>query len=279
MNFAPSMQVIVAQPAVLSRPDVSYDALLKHFPGLVEAHAVCMTGSVAAGWGNTFSDIDLYVFADNELELPIDETMETWPGADQSGLRWTNWMGTYEKTRVDLKVWPTDTLAIALGPYLKAEVELCSMGDFLQDFVYRLSIGIPLKNAGFFWQMRELLDSSSYRRALARFLKVEAENCLTDVAGQLDSGDDMTARVSAVLAAGFIADACLVLYGQLCRRKKWLLRRLEATPECGIGVDEYRTTVLDGARPGESDRDCALRVARWSQAHIVRMEDAFLSKP
>lgn len=279
MNFAPSIQVIVDQPAVLSRPDISYDALLKHFPGLNEAHAVCMTGSVAAGWGNTFSDIDLYVFADDELELPVDETMETWPGADPSGLRWTNWMGTYEQTRVDLKVWPTDTLAIALEPYLKAEVEFCSMGDFLQDFVYRLSIGIALKNVDFFQQMRELLDSSSYRRALARFLKVEAENCLTDVAGQLDTGDDMTARVSAVLAAGFVADACLVLNGQICRRKKWLLRRLEATPECGIGVDEYRTTVLDGARPGESDRDCALRVARWSQAHIVRLEDAFLSKP
>lgn len=279
VSFAPTIQVIAAQPAVLSVPDVSYDALLKHFPGLAEAHAICMTGSVAAGWGNTFSDIDLYVFADKELELPIDETMETWPGMDPSGLRWTNWMGTYDKARVDLKVWPTDTLSVALAPYMASEVEFCSMGDFLQDFVYRLSIGIPLKNEEFFRQMRAHLDRSSYRRALARFLKVEAENCLTDVAGQLDSGDDMTARVSAVLAAGFVADACLVLSGQICRRKKWLLRRLESTPECGIGVDEYRTTVLDGARPGESDRDCARRVARWAQAHIVRLEDAFLSKP
>jgi hypothetical protein len=276
--FNPTIEVIAAQPPVLTAPDLSFEAILKHFPGLAEAEAVCLTGSTAAGWGNTFSDVDLYVFSDKELDLPIDETMETWPGADPSGVRWHNWMGVYDNARIDLKVWPTDSMATALKPYLESEVEFCSMGDFLQDFVYRASIGIPLKNEGFMNGLRELLDASSYRRALARLLKVDAENCLTDVAGQLDSGDYMTARVSAVLAAGFITDASLVLAGQICRRKKWLLRRLESTPQCGISVDQYRTTVLDGLRPSESDGDCARRVARWTQAHLVRLEDAFLSK-
>ena len=100
-----------------------------------------------------------------------------------------------------------------------------------------------------------------------------------DVAGQLDSGDYITARMSAVAAAGRVADACLVLAGELCRGRKWLLRRMESTPSCGITVDEYRANVLDGARPGESDADCARRVARWCQAHMVRMEDAFLTTP
>ncbi|MEU9210508.1 hypothetical protein AB0D27_21755 [Streptomyces sp. NPDC048415] len=275
--FNPTIDVICAQPRVLTPPDLSFEAILKHFPGLAEAEAVCMTGSTAAGWGNTFSDIDLYVFSDKELVLPVDETMETWPGADPSGIRWHNWMGVYDGARVDLKVWPTNTLATALARYLETEVEFCSMGDFLQDFVYRLSIGIPLKNEKFFQEMNELLDSSSYKRALARLLKADAENSFTDVAGQLDSGDFMSARVSADIAADHVADASLVLAGQLCRRRKWLLRRLEGTPECGITVDEYRSMVLDGARPGESDGDCARRVARWTQAHLVRLEDALLS--
>ncbi|MFF5026859.1 hypothetical protein ACFY2J_21975 [Streptomyces collinus] len=275
--FNPTIDVICAQPRVLTPPDLSFEAILKHFPGLAEAEAVCMTGSTAAGWGNTFSDIDLYVFSDTELVLPGDETVETWPGADPSGIRWHNWMGVYDGARVDLKVWPTSTLATALERYLETEVEFCSMGDFLQDFVYRLSIGIPLKNEKFFQEMNELLDSSSYKRALARLLKADAENSLTDVAGQLDSGDFMSARVSADIAADHVADASLVLAGQLCRRRKWLLRRLEGTPECGITVDEYRSMVLDGARAGESDGDCARRVARWTQAHLVRLEDALLS--
>lgn len=276
--FNPTIEVICAQPKVLNPPDLSFEAILKHFPGLAEAEAVCITGSTAAGWGNAFSDIDLYVFSDRELDLPVDETMETWPGADSSGVRWHNWMGVYDNARVDLKVWPTSTLATALEPFLGTEVEFCAMGDFLQDFVYRLSIGVPLKNEGFFQEMQQLLDSSSYRRALARVRKAHAENSLTDVAGQLGSGDDMTARLSAGMAATRIADASLVLAGQLCRGPKWLMRRLESTPGCGIGVDEYRSVVLDG-RPGESDGECARRIARWVQSHIVRLEDAFLSAP
>lgn len=279
MSFAPSIQVIALQPASVEPPDLSFSAILKHFPGLAQAEAVCKTGSTVAGWGNSFSDIDLYAFSDEVLDLPIDETMETWPGSDKTGMRWTNWMGVYDNARVDLVVWPTDALATALASYLDSEVEFCGLSESLQDFVYRLSIGIPLKNEKYFQEMRELLNRSSYRRSLARVLKADAENCLTDVAGQLESGDHMTARVSAVAAAGCIADACLVLAGELCRRRKWLLRRMQSTPSCGITVDEYRTNVLDGARPGESDGDCARRVARWCQAHLVRMEDAFLTKP
>lgn len=279
MSFEPSIQVIALQPKALEPPDLSFSALLKHFPGLAQAEAVCKTGSTVAGWGNPFSDIDLYAFSDKVLDLPIDETMETWPGSDKSGMRWTNWMGVYDNARVDLVVWPTNALASALATYVDTEVEFCGLSDSLQDFVYRLSIAVPLKNEDYFREMRDLLDRSSYRRSLARFLKASAENALTDVAGQLEAGDNITARLSAVAAAGRIADACLVFAGELCRGTKWLLRRMESTPGCGITVDEYRANVLDGARPGESDGDYARRVARWCQAHMVRMEDAFLTTP
>lgn len=277
MTFNPTIEVICGQPAARSAPDLSFDAILRHFPGFAEAEAVCRTGSTAAGWGNTFSDIDLYVFADKELDLPADETSEESPSWNPSGMPWHRWIGVYGDSRVDLKVWRTDALATVLAPYLGAEPEFIGMEEDLQDFVYRISIGIPLKNEGYFQRMHELLGSSSYRRALARGIKAGAENALTDVAGQLDSGDYLTARICAVRAANFTADACLILAGQLCRGQKWLLHRLESTPECGIGIGEYRSMVLDGARSGESDGDHARRVARWAQSHIVRLEDAFLT--
>jgi hypothetical protein len=275
--FTPTIEVIAAQPRVLDPPDLSFEGLLERFPGLAKAEAVCLTGSVAAGWGNQFSDIDIYAFSDGKLDLPDDETSETWPGSDQGGLRWHNWMGVYDHARVDLKIWPTDTLAHVLAPYLGTEVEFCSMGHGLQDFVYRLSIAKPLKNEDFFERMRALLDSSSYQRSLARYRKAISENALMDVAGQLASGDHMTARLSAAIGAAIAADACLLLAGELCRGDKWLLRRLKKKPECGIGVDEYRSVVLTGPRPGESDGDCALRIARWAQAQLVQREGAFLA--
>lgn len=256
---------------------MTFEALLKRFPGLAEADAVCWTGSTAAGWGNIHSDYDLYAFSDRTLDLPVDETMETWPGTDKSGIHWDNWMGEYENARVDLTTWPTGTLATVLKPFLDDEVEICGLSEAVLDFVYRLSVGIPLQNEQFFRDMRDLLNRSSFPRAHARTAKVWAENALTDVSGQLDAGDHPAARISARMAAFRTADACLSLHGDYCRAEKWMVRRLESKPECGIGVDEFRSMVLEGTRPGESDGDCALRVARWAQGHLVRREGEFLA--
>ncbi|MBP2707787.1 hypothetical protein JOL79_28805 [Microbispora sp. RL4-1S] len=275
--FNPTIEVIVAQPRFRQPPDMSFNSILKRFPGLAEADAVCWTGSTAIGWGNVFSDYDLFAFSDRTLELPVDETMEAWPGVDKSGIRWDNWMGEYEKARVDLTVWPTGTFAKVLQPYLDDELELCGTSEGMLAFVYRMSIAIPLKNDSFFKEARELLDRSSFRRARARTAKVWAENSLTDVAGQLDAGDQASARISARVAAFRAADACLALYGDYCHDEKWTMRRLRSKPECGIDADEFRSAVLDGARPGESDGDCALRVARWAQGHLVRLEGEFLT--
>src|SRR3954452_1087577 len=62
-TFAPALNVMVEQPAVLAEPDLSLAGLLTRFPGLAKVDAVGLTGSVAAGFGNALSDIDLFVFA------------------------------------------------------------------------------------------------------------------------------------------------------------------------------------------------------------------------
>jgi Nucleotidyltransferase domain len=272
-TFAPTVQVLTPEPEVPMPPDLSFGAILERFPALAKAEAVCLTGSIAAGWGNPLSDVDLYVFSDQELELPVDETMETWTSTDKSGLSWLSWVGRYGDACVDLKVWPTEALATVLAPYLAPdEPEFCALTYTPQDFIYRHSVAFPLKNDAYFDQMRELIDGSSYRRSLARSLKVLAENRLIDVAGQLAAADIMSARLTAIIAANVTADHCLVLAGELCRGEKWLLRRLQATPACGISVDEYRAEVLGGARPGQSERDCAVRIARWAQSHLIRVE-------
>ncbi|WDZ86240.1 hypothetical protein [Micromonospora cathayae] len=275
--FNPTIDVIVAQSKFRRPPDMTFEGILKRFPGLAEADAVCWTGSTAIGWGNVFSDFDLFAFSDRTLELPVDETMERWPGSDKSGISWENWMGEYEKARVDLTIWSPDAFATVLQPYLDDEVELCGTSDAMLAFVYRMSIAVPLKNDDYFREMHELLARSSFRRARARTPKVWAENALTDVAGQLDAGDHASALISARVAAFRVTDACLALYGDYCHAEKWTMRRLESKPECGISVDEFRSEVLAGIRPGESDGDAALRMARWAQKHIVRLEGEFLA--
>ncbi|HJQ00141.1 MAG TPA: hypothetical protein VJ851_00945 [Jatrophihabitans sp.] len=276
--FSPTLQVLTAEPPAPRPPELSFAAVIDRFPGVAEAEAVGWSGSTAAGWGNALSDVDLYVFSDREIEMPVDETMETWPSTDKGGVGWLNWMGRYGDVCADVQVWRTDALATVLAPYLAAaEPEFCGMSDALRDFVYRLSIAVPLKNEEYFREMRDLIERSSYRRSLARSLKSIAENRLIDVVGQLAVGDDVTARLTAGIAATLTVDHCLVLAGNLCRGDKWLVRRLESTPHCGVTVDDYRSTVLGGARQGESDRECALRIARWAQAHLIRVEEIVLT--
>src|SRR3954469_10379686 len=106
-TFAPALNVMVEQPAVLAEPDLSLAGLLTRFPGLAKVDAVGLTGSVAAGFRNALSDLAPFVFADNMPELPVDETMETW-SSGEGNLRTTTWMGRYGDHRVDLKVWPTE---------------------------------------------------------------------------------------------------------------------------------------------------------------------------
>jgi len=276
-TFAPTLHVMVEQPAVLAEPDVSMEGLLVRFPGLASVQAVGLTGSIAAGYGNAFSDLDLYTFADDMPDLPIDETMEMWSGGDGT-LQSTTWMGRYGDHRVDLKVWPSDAPQRALAPFLEATApEFCEVNHPTQDFIYRLYIARPLAGSGFFEEARHLIEKSSYRLALARTLKLAVENRLIDIAGQLKSGDGMSARLAAVDAAAVAADCRLVMAGDYCRSRKWLMRRLEKNAAaCGIDVSDFCANVLDGPRAGESDVAFATRVAAWARDAICVVESELL---
>lgn len=279
IDFAPSVRVLSPAPAEPSPPDVSLAGLVERFPGLAEATAVCWTGSTAVGWGNELSDLDLYAFSDTDIELPADDSSETWTTTDKAGASWSNWMGRYGDVLADLKVSSVDALQDLLKPFLADdEPEFSGLGPTAQDFVYRMAVAVPLKNDEYFAAARDLIYGSSYRRALARELKALAENLLVDIAGQVRGGDERSARLAATMAAAVTADQCLVLAGELCRRKKWLMRRLASAPGCGISLEEYQAEVVDGPGAGESDGDYALRVARWTQTHLARTEAEALGR-
>lgn len=276
MTFTPSLTIITEEPLVRTPADLSAESIFERFPALTEAEAACFTGSIAAGWGNLFSDIDIFAFSDRELVFPMDETAESWK-SDLGEISSETWMGRYGDQRVDLKVWPTNAVETVLAGFnTSPEPEFTGASPDLRDFVYRVSIGRPLINDEFFRRMRELIAGSTFARSLARTRKAGAENALMDVAGQLASGDFSTARLSALLAADYALDTCLLLAGDLCPGSKWLLRRLERTPSCGITPEEYRVQILEGAFPGESDEECALRIARWTGTQLRRVEDELL---
>lgn len=278
-GFAPTVHVVSAAPAVPAPPDLSVEGVLKRWPGLAAARAFCWTGSVASGWGNLLSDLDLFAFSDTAIDLPVDESAETWTSEDQAGTTWTNWMGRYGDVLADVKVGRTDTVERILKPFLDGrEPEFCGIGHVGEDVIFRMSVAVPLKDQQFFDDVKEMIYGSSYQRALARSLKATAENLLVDIFGQVQAGDAASARHAATMLAATTADQCLVLAGDLCRGPKWLMRRLADTPSCGIDIEEYRTVVVAGAQEGESDAQYALRVTRWAQYHLVRTEGEALRR-
>jgi hypothetical protein len=277
-RFSPTVTVMSDQPPVLRPPDLSLDALAARFPGLHDASAAAVTGSTAVGWANLYSDVDIYTFSDRPLDLPDDPSVELWPGEDASGVSWLTWMGRYGDARVDLKVLPLDAAATVLEPYVDGrDPEFCDATEFAQDFIYRLSVALPLTNAAFWTGLADEIRRSSYARSMARVRKVDAENRLTDVAGQLDAGDVLSARMAAFWAAVFATDCRLLAAGELCRGDKWLLRRLDETPACGIGSQEFLDEVLAGPRAGETPAACAERVARWAQRQLRDAEPEILA--
>lgn len=272
-RFAPSVEVFSSVPASPQPPALDLESVVERFPGFRGAEALCWTGSMAVGRGNPQSDLDFYAFADTEIDLPSDESVESWTSTVHGGTRVQCWMGRYGDRLADVQVWPTNFPEKLLEPFLGGkEPEFCGMSTSLQEVVFRLSVAVPLKNAAFFEDVRSLIARSSYKRALGRSLKSRAENLLVDVVGQLQADDFLAARYTAIQAATFAADHCLVLSGDLCRGPKWLLRRLSQAPDCGIQVGEFEDQVLRGPHEGESGGDTALRVARWAQSHLVRME-------
>lgn len=128
--FPPSFHVLTPEPVAPAPLDISFASAPKRFPGIAWAEAVCWAGSTAIAWGNLLSDVNLYVFSGKELELPVDETMKTWTTADErSGLTWLSCMGRYGDMCVDLKVWPTNALAIVLASSYRPpqEPEFCGL--------------------------------------------------------------------------------------------------------------------------------------------------------
>lgn len=277
-SFKPSVKVLSLQRRNGEAPDLSPEFVFERFPGLESAAAVGLTGSTARGWGNCYSDIDLYAFSDMEIQLPEDETTETWPGGDGKGTTWTKWLGRFGDSRADVTVWPMEYFDAVLAPFnAQDEPEFLLLPDAVADFVYRVGIAIPLKGSEYIDKCRTTLTSSSFGRSRARYSKAVCENRLTDVAGQLDAEDYLGARSSAALAAENVADQALQLAGDLCPGRKWLLRRLESTPACGISVDEYRHEVLNGQSVGERDDVYALRVSDWTRRQQIRLEPATLA--
>lgn len=220
-----------------------------HCPGVLadrdllpdDALSVFVVGSMARGWANDASDIDLVVvtrdrFEGGEKAFSLDVPLR--PGSlptvafDHDGRRWEirYWQDS-QVTQVFEKVgWDAFEADRKVGDRL-VEAE--------QLFLERLVSCVPVLGTEWVADRREQLSSSAFRSLLVMqgLTKVDAKT--RTALAQLAAGDVESATLSARDAFGWAMDTLLHGHDEHGALVKWRARRFRAAAPSLLTFDEY----------------------------------------
>src|SRR5262249_32779911 len=107
------------------------------------------------------------------------------------------------------------------------------------EFLFRLSIGIPLHGAGWLEATRERLGRSHLRAILLSRAVETAGQSLEDTGGRLGPGDPCSARLPAQRAFRWGVAAVLLQAGPVPPTPRWQARRLREVAPALLPWDEY----------------------------------------
>jgi len=188
---------------------------------------VYLSGSVLAGWGHRFSDLDVFVVGRSRAEVDAlftiahDVSLEL---RQVGALRW------------DIEYWREDEVDALVAQF---EGEPGAYDDKDADMLYRLDRGRALLGEAWLAQRQQRLRASCFGRTLARRAVNKADNLLEDALGMLDSGDVESAMLAARLAFGKVTDALLHQQGDWCPSEKWRSRRLATAQPAALSHDVW----------------------------------------
>ncbi|MFD8805373.1 nucleotidyltransferase domain-containing protein [Streptomyces sp. NPDC059597] len=210
--------------------------------GLLPAsyHSAFVVGSLARGWANRASDVDVYVVGDapwtgslsSAIRVPLTHAevpTETWYTGD---LRW------------EVKYWTTGQLAEILRKVSWDSFETVSpIGQLLsrdeEQLLERLLFCHPLDGEEWVARQRELIGSSAFGASVVSYCLTNADDFVDDALGQLADGDTASAVLSARQAFGHVVDALLASHGECNRLVKWRARRMLAAQPEALPYERY----------------------------------------
>lgn len=224
------------------------------------AHCVFVSGSLVRGWGNSTSDLDIYVISTGAWTgTPV----ETVPVRLQPAIVPVNAFFAGNR-RWDVEYWQETQIEQLFGyvswpAYDSGSLRTQPLGRHEVDVLEQLSYGRPL--LGVEWlraHQRRLADSALRTHLVSQRLNL-ADIYVEDAAGQLQSGDVECAVLSARIAFGHAVDALTARHGELGQNPKWRPKRLRAVDQPVLDFDDYwRVETMreyDPARPASWVRD------------------------
>lgn len=193
---------------------ITHDALLADVRAKVgdhTVHAVYIGGSIADGYSNARSDVDVYVLLD-EASRPA-------------------WNGGFEVSRINYRnVLQYDFVSLeqldkAIGQFENRAFEEASMSLATNQILHRLTRGVVAYGEDVVYRYRERLAAAKYREFSSFAKQMLCENALNDAYGAWESQQFETATVNMRLATQRAFEATLSLYGQTATNEKWVFEK------------------------------------------------------
>lgn len=206
-----------------------------------DAAAVCLVGSLARGWSNPQSDVDIVVFAPTEwksetsssLPLPLN------PGRVQSESFYMH------DRRWEVVYWLTEHLDQILAKVSWDQFErnivaynLLSQREEL--LISRLAHCLPLSGEDWVKSAVRRIEESAFQTFMITRSLSAADDAVEDALGQLEGEDLESAVLSARRALGFSIDALLESHGEyLSPIPKWRPQRFRAAEPALMTFEKY----------------------------------------
>jgi hypothetical protein len=203
--------------------DVDEVLALQGFPDDSGA-IVYLSGSLVAGHGNPWSDVDLFAITDRGAVGPYVRHAAT--NASSSHF--------IAGRRVDYEFWRPGAvreLAERLSAHRLGSGRSTAGATFLhieEVFIHRLGIGVPVLEAGGLFELQQLFDFQAFAAFQSEESMRHLDVVLEDLCGMREGGDRDTALCVAREALDVTLDAYLHSRGVTDPVAKWRVKHLQA---------------------------------------------------
>ncbi|MEU9050269.1 nucleotidyltransferase domain-containing protein [Streptomyces sp. NPDC048384] len=219
-----------------------------------------VVGSLARGWANAASDVDIYVVGDTPWSGPASAAFRVSLGHPE--VPTDSWYT--DDRRWELKYWTTGQLAEVLDKVSWDSFETAlPIGQLLgrdeEQLLERLLFCRPLDGEQWVEEQRQLIRASAFGASVVSYCLTNADDFVDDALGQLAEGDTTSAVLSARQAFGHAVDGLLASHGECNRLVKWRARRMLAACPKALPFERYwaveTMTDFDAAAPDVWVRD------------------------
>ena len=203
--------------------------------------AVFLSGSLARGWGNETSDLDVLVISRNLHEGAEGEQIHVALQPDTLGSARIFADGR----RWDIQYWSRDQVEqllekVSWASYKDPAMPWASASSEEVAMLERLPYAVAVEGENWLVDVRRHLIESAHRFVLVGMSLRMAGNYIEDAAGQMESGDMHSAVLATRLAFGHTVDAVQASLGQFGSTwPKWRARRMALVDSPHLSFEQF----------------------------------------